>query len=168
MSPEQQPEDTAGTPVPDDEASGAFGEEMTSDSADAAQDLAQSRAATQPAPGPPARQSSGPRQPDLRTVEFSQVIDQAEEAESGSLEMLMDIRLPVSVELGRTQTFVRDILDYGPGTVVELDKLAGDPVDILVNGKLVAQGEVVVIDDHFGVRITVLLSPKDRVRSLGG
>jgi flagellar motor switch protein FliN/FliY len=61
---------------------------------------------------------------------------------------------------------VRDILDFGPGTVIELDKLAGDPVDVLVNGKIVAQGEVVVADDHFGVRITILLSPQDRVRSL--
>lgn len=105
------------------------------------------------------------RRPEVRSVEFQQI---GEEGEAGgnSLDMLMDIRLPIAVELGRTQMLVRDILDYGPGTVIELDKLAGDPVDVLVNGKIVAQGEVVVADDHFGVRITTLLSPHDRVRSL--
>jgi flagellar motor switch protein FliN len=105
------------------------------------------------------------RRPEVRSVEFQQVGDDGEAA-GNSLDMLMDIRLPIAVELGRTQMLVRDILDYGPGTVIELDKLAGDPVDVLVNGKIVAQGEVVVADDHFGVRITVLLSPQDRVRSL--
>lgn len=200
MSPEKQPEDTAGAPDPGDGTDAASGQDASAASgaaaggggekvtdaqadADAAAEAAMSEfmsgqeSTEEPMSTPPASSSPGPgagsgpapaRQPDLRTVEFSQVTDQTEEGESGSLEMLMDIRLPVSVELGRTQTFVRDILDYAPGTVVELDKLAGDPVDILVNGKLVAQGEVVVIDDHFGVRITVLLSPRDRVRSLGG
>lgn len=105
------------------------------------------------------------RRPEVRSVEFQQIGDDGEAA-GNSLDMLMDIRLPIAVELGRTQMLVRDILDYGPGTVIELDKLAGDPVDVLVNGKIVAQGEVVVADDHFGVRITVLLSPQDRVRSL--
>ncbi len=105
--------------------------------------------------------------PDIRPVQFSQVEDETEAGEGASLELLMDIRLPVSVELGRTQSFVRDILEYGPGSIIELDKLAGDPVDLYVNGKMVAQGEVVVIDEHFGVRVTSLLSPQDRVRSLG-
>lgn len=158
MSPEQQPEDSTGTPAPGDEETSETGAGMPS---------AEPGSGARPEGGASAKPAA-PRQPDLRAVEFSQVTAQTEEGESGSIEMLMDIRLPVSVELGRTQTLVRDILDYGPGTVVELNKLAGDPVDILVNGKLVAQGEVVVIDDHFGVRITVLLSPRDRVRSLGG
>lgn len=105
------------------------------------------------------------RRPEVRSVEFQQIGDDGDAA-GNSLDMLMDIRLPITVELGRTQMLVRDILDFGPGTVIELDKLAGDPVDVLVNGKIVAQGEVVVADDHFGVRITTLLSPQDRVRSL--
>ena len=164
MSPEQQPEDVAGTPAPDEGAEGAPIDEMPSGSDGFAADGGiGAGAADLAAPSPPA-----PRKPDLRAIEFSQVTDPSDDVEPGSIEMLMDIRLPVSVELGRTQSLVCDILDYGPGTVVELNKLAGDPVDVLVNGKLVAQGEVVVIDDHFGVRITVLLSPRDRVRSLGG
>jgi flagellar motor switch protein FliN/FliY len=105
------------------------------------------------------------RRPEVQPVQFSQIEGGAQKAQNG-LDMLMDIKLPISVELGRTQMLVRDILEYGPGTVIELDKLAGDPVDILVNGRLVAQGEVVVVDDHFGVRVTILLSPADRVRSL--
>lgn len=105
------------------------------------------------------------RRPEVQPVQFSQIEGGGQRAQN-SLDMLMDIKLPISVELGRTQMLVRDILDYGPGTVIELDKLAGDPVDILVNGRLVAQGEVVVVDDHFGVRVTILLSPADRVRSL--
>ena len=156
MSPGQQPEETAG--VPEGGVEGA-GREDAPVGADLAPEHDQPRAGSS---------APQPRRPDLRAVEFSQVSEQGEDGSAGSIEMLMDIKLPVSVELGRTQTLVRDILDYGPGTVVELNKLAGDPVDVLVNGKLVAQGEVVVIDDHFGVRVTVLLSPKDRVRSLGG
>jgi flagellar motor switch protein FliN/FliY len=61
---------------------------------------------------------------------------------------------------------IREILDLGPGKIIELDKLAGEPVDLLVNGKLLAKGEVVVVDENFGVRITDLINPKDRVRSL--
>ncbi len=103
----------------------------------------------------------------VRPVEFAQIGESSADGNSGSIEMLMDIKLPISVELGRTETFVRDILEYGTGSVIELDKLAGDPVDVLVNGRLVAKGEVVVVDDHFGVRITLLLTPEERVRSLG-
>lgn len=158
MSPAQQPEETSGIPGQDEEAAAEAMAEAAMAAAGAGEGSSRGGAGGGPAP----------RRPELRSVEFSQVSEHVEEGPSGSLEMLMDIKLPVSVELGRTQTFVRDILEYGPGTVVELDKLAGDPVDVLVNGKLVAQGEVVVIDDHFGVRVTVLLSPKDRVRSLGG
>ena len=70
----------------------------------------------------------------------------------------MDVPLQVTVELGRTRKLIRDILELAPGSVIELDKLAGEPVDILVNGKLIAKGEVVVIDDNFGVRITKIVS----------
>ncbi|MCC7142731.1 MAG: flagellar motor switch protein FliN [Candidatus Eisenbacteria bacterium] len=85
---------------------------------------------------------------------------------NGSIELLMDVKLPISVELGRAQMEIKEIMEFAPGTVVELDKMAGDMVDILVNGRLVAQGEVVVVDEHFGVRVTHLISPRDRVKSL--
>jgi len=91
-------------------------------------------------------------------------------AESGnggiSLDLLLDVPLQVTVELGRARKLVRDILSLGPGAIVELDKLAGEPADVLVNGKLVARGEVVVIDENFGVRVTDVVSTADRVSAL--
>jgi len=86
--------------------------------------------------------------------------------EKRNLDMLLDIPLNVSVELGRTKRTVKDILDLSAGSVVELDKLAGEPVDILVNEKLIAKGEVVVIDENFGVRVTDITSQSDRLMKL--
>jgi len=82
------------------------------------------------------------------------------------LDMLYDLQLMVSIELGRTNMLIRDILRLGRGSVIEFDKLVSEPVDVLVNGKKVAEGEVVVIDKHFGIRITSLVDPADRLRSL--
>ncbi|MBM7659353.1 flagellar motor switch protein FliN/FliY [Bacillus mesophilus] len=86
--------------------------------------------------------------------------------ESKNLDMLLDIPLQVTVELGRTKRSVRDILELSTGSIIELDKLAGEPVDILVNNKLVAKGEVVVIDENFGVRVTDIISQSDRIKNL--
>ncbi|MEI3604606.1 flagellar motor switch phosphatase FliY [Pseudogracilibacillus sp. SE30717A] len=83
-----------------------------------------------------------------------------------NLDMLLDIPLKVTVELGRTKQTVEDILDLSPGSVLELDKLAGEPVDVLVNNKLIAKGEVVVIDENFGVRVTDIVSQRDRLMKL--
>ncbi|WP_078595601.1 flagellar motor switch phosphatase FliY [Evansella clarkii] len=83
-----------------------------------------------------------------------------------NLDMLLDIPLEVTVELGRTRKSVRDILEMTQGSIIELDKLAGEPVDILVNQRLVAQGEVVVIDENFGVRVTDIVSQKERITKL--
>jgi flagellar motor switch protein FliN/FliY len=83
-----------------------------------------------------------------------------------NLSLLYDVTLNITVELGRTRKSIREILDLTPGSVVELDKLAGEPVDILVNGKRIAIGEVVVIDENFGVRVTDIISPVERVRNL--
>ena len=83
------------------------------------------------------------------------------------IDMLLDVELDVTVELGRKIMLVEEILRLGKGSVVELDKLAGEPVDILVNGKKLAEGEVVVVEDHFGVRLTNLINPRERIRSLG-
>lgn len=88
------------------------------------------------------------------------------ENESKNLNMLMDIPLEVTVELGRTQRSIKDILEFTQGSIIELDKLAGEPVDILVNQKLVAKGEVVVIDENFGVRVTDIVSQADRIKKL--
>ncbi len=82
------------------------------------------------------------------------------------LELLYDLQLPVSIELGRTNMLIREILRLGRGSVIEFDKLVSEPVDVLINGKKVAEGEVVVIDKHFGLRITTLVDPADRIRSM--
>jgi len=82
------------------------------------------------------------------------------------LDLLLDVPLEVSVELGRSRLSIQNLLALGPGSVVELDKLAGDPLDILVNGRLVARGEAVVVNDKFGVRITDIVSRAERVARL--
>ncbi len=84
------------------------------------------------------------------------------------MDMLMDLNLQVSIELGRTKMLIKDILELNRGAVIELEKLASEPVDILVNGKKVAEGEVVVIEKHFGIRITNLIDNMERLKSIGG
>ena len=84
------------------------------------------------------------------------------------LDLIMDVPLRVTVELGRTRMQIREVLELGKGSVVELDKLAGEPVDLLVNGKLVARGEVVVIEENFGIRVTDIVSPAERVTGFRG
>ncbi|WP_166237955.1 flagellar motor switch phosphatase FliY [Paenibacillus turpanensis] len=87
-------------------------------------------------------------------------------ADGTNLNLLLDIPLKVTVELGRTQKVIKDILELSQGSIIELDKLAGEPVDILVNNKLIAKGEVVVIDENFGVRVTDIVSQWDRLQKL--
>jgi flagellar motor switch protein FliN/FliY len=101
------------------------------------------------------------QQPDFPTFNKS-----ATAAQEKNLDLLLDVNLPISIELGRTTMRIKDILALGPGSVVELKKLAGEPVDLLVNNKIVAKGEVVVVDENFGLRIVSLLSREERLRSL--
>ena len=82
--------------------------------------------------------------------------------------MLLDISLPITIELGRTSMLIRDVLQLGPGSVIELDKVSGEPVDLYVNDRKFARGEVVVIEENFGVRITELIRVDERVKALGG
>jgi flagellar motor switch protein FliN/FliY len=100
-------------------------------------------------------------------AEFQQLSQPSEQGQPSNLDLLMDINLPVSIELGRTRMPIAELLALGPGSVVELNKLAGEPVDVMVNQKLVARGEVVVIDENFGVRITQLMTPEERLKLLG-
>ncbi|MFZ4619126.1 MAG: flagellar motor switch protein FliN [Bacteroidota bacterium] len=83
------------------------------------------------------------------------------------IDLLFDLSLQVSIELGRTKMLIKDILELQRGSVIELEKLASEPVDILVNGKKVAEGEVVVIEKHFGIRITSLIETSERIKNLG-
>jgi flagellar motor switch protein FliN/FliY len=87
--------------------------------------------------------------------------------EEKDLEILFDIPLQLSVELGRVSLLVQDVVDLSAGSINELERSAGEPVDVMVNGRLVAHGEVVVIEDNFGVRITEIVSPQERVQRLG-
>jgi len=86
--------------------------------------------------------------------------------ESGNIGLIMDVSMEMTVELGRTRKLIKEILGMGEGTIIELDKLAGEPVDILVNHKLIAKGEVVVIDENFGVRVTEIVSPMERINEM--
>ncbi len=88
------------------------------------------------------------------------------EGNSRRLDMLLDVPLEVNVELGRTRMTIQDLLQLGPGSVIELDKVAGEALDILVNGRLVARGEAVVVNDKFGIRITDIVSPQERIQRL--
>lgn len=83
-----------------------------------------------------------------------------------NLDFILDIPLKVTVELGRTEVLIKDLLQLGQGSVLELDKLAGEPLEILVNGKLVAKGEVVVVNEKFGIRLTDIISPIERIETL--
>ena len=85
-----------------------------------------------------------------------------------SLERILDIPLLLSAQLGNTRMLIKDLLQLGPGSIVELDKLAGEPLEIMVNDKLVARGEVVMVNEKFGVRLTDVVSPTERVSKLGG
>ena len=87
-------------------------------------------------------------------------------SESKSLDLILDIPLTVAVELGRSKMLINDLLQLGQGSVIELTKLVGEPLEVLVNEKLIARGEVVVVNEKFGVRLTDIVSPMERVQSL--
>jgi flagellar motor switch protein FliN/FliY len=154
-------------------------EEITAKMAAAAEPKAQAPAAgPSPQPRPAAAPSVAPQpqvqssrpepQPiDVRPAEFAP-LSQAETAPvPANIDLILDIPVSVTVELGRTSRTIGEVLGLGPGSVIELEKMAGEPVDVLVNGKLVAHGEVVVIDESFGVRISEIVSKAERIRSIG-
>jgi len=98
----------------------------------------------------------------IKSVKFSPlepVKSKAGEGNANNMEMLMDVHIPVLVELGKTEMLMRDVLSLTPGAIIELDSLAGEPVKISVRGKIIAYGEVVVVDENFGVKISRIASP---------
>jgi flagellar motor switch protein FliN/FliY len=117
-----------------------------------------------PAQGPGMGMSQPP--PNVQPVQFANLQSPSASGEQGNIGLLMDVFMELTVELGRTKKLIREILGIGEGTIIELDKLAGEPVDILVNHKLIAKGEVVVIDENFGVRVTEIVSPMQRMSDL--
>lgn len=129
----------------------------------------QPQAQSTPAPAMEQRTVVPPPEPKatpvgVSPVQFSQLGEMEVEGTPGNIGMLYDVPLNVTVELGRTRRSVRDILELTQGSVIELDKLAGEPVDVLVNNTLIATGEVVVIEENFGVRITEIVNTKERLR----
>jgi flagellar motor switch protein FliN len=101
----------------------------------------------------------------INPVKFPPLGESVPYGAGSNISLLMDVPMTLTVELGRTRQLVRDILGLGEGSIIELDKLAGEPVDLLVNQKLIARGEVVVIDENFGVRVTDIVSPAERVNT---
>ncbi|MDN5293742.1 MAG: flagellar motor switch protein FliN [Eubacteriales bacterium] len=106
------------------------------------------------------------KQVNVHPVQFAPLEDGSRRGEPANIDLILDVPLQVTVELGRTKKTIKEILALGPGSVIELDKLAGEPVDLLVNGKLLAKGEVVVIDENFGIRVTDIISPMERLNNL--
>ena len=102
----------------------------------------------------------------VQAAQFAPLTNEPVEVNAANISLIKDVPLQVTVELGRTKKSIREILEFSTGSIIELDKLAGEPVDIHVNGQLTAKGEVVVIDENFGVRITEIVSPLERVQAL--
>ncbi len=100
----------------------------------------------------------------VQYAEFNSLMPASDVQGTGNIGLLMDVTMNMTVELGRATMTIKDILGLGEGSIIELQKLAGEPVDLLVNGKLIAKGEVVVIDENFGVRVTDIINPMDRLR----
>ena len=102
----------------------------------------------------------------VQNAQFAPLTNEPVSVNAANISLIQDVPLQVTVELGRTKKSIREILEFSTGSIIELDKLAGEPVDIHVNGQLTAKGEVVVIDENFGVRITEIVSPMERIQSL--
>ena len=104
--------------------------------------------------------------PNVQSVQYPNLMGNGAAGEAGNINLIMDVSMEMTVELGRTKKQIKEILSMGEGTIIELDKLAGEPVDILVNHKAIAKGEVVVIDENFGVRVTEILAPGERLSEM--
>ncbi len=100
------------------------------------------------------------------TEKIEDVNEKTEEQAARELDFILDIPLELSVELGKTKMLVNDLLQLGQGSIIELNKLAGEPLEVYINRKLIARGEVVVVNEKFGVRLTDVITPIDRVKSL--
>ena len=103
---------------------------------------------------------------EAKAAHFSPVQDSGKSTVQRGLDFILDIPLQITVELGRAQMLINDLLQLGQGSVVELSKLAGEPMEVLVNQKLIARGEVVVVNEKFGIRLTDIISPLERVEQL--
>jgi flagellar motor switch protein FliN/FliY len=128
--------------------------------------LAEQGAASDSAAATPAVAPAPP--PQVKPAPFAELhAEPAGSMPNTQLDLVMDIPVTLSVELGRTKIQIRELLQLAQGSVVDLDRLAGEPMDVLVNGFLIARGEVVLVNDKFGIRLTDIVSPTERARRLG-
>lgn len=104
--------------------------------------------------------------PQVTPAAFEQLTNTAQNTIANELDMILDIPVQLTVQLGRTKIAIRSLLQLAQGSVVELDGLAGEPMDVLVNGCLIAQGEVVVVNEKFGIRLTDIITPSERLKKL--
>lgn len=104
--------------------------------------------------------------PDAKTAPMTKLDDSGKPRGDVNLDMVLDIPVTISMEIGRTRISIRNLLQLSQGSVVELDRLAGEPMDVLVNDTLIAHGEVVVVNDKFGIRLTDVISPAERIKKL--
>lgn len=139
----------------DDQWGAAFAEEKQ----------AQEKIEEKPPAAPQAQPQAQKRDVVVRPASFGSVKNESN-GQIGNMEMVLDIPLSVSVELGRARMMVKDLLQLSQGAVVELEKLAGEPMEILVNGRLIARGEAVVVNEKFGVKLTDIVSPAERINRL--
>lgn len=115
----------------------------------------------------PQPQASTPSESSAQPASFPEVDRGSQAPSSKNIEFLLDIPLQVTVQIGSTRMAIRELLQLGQGSVVELDKLAGEPMEVYVNNKLIARGEVVVVNEKFGIRLTDVVSPNQRIEQLG-
>lgn len=128
--------------------------------------ISRSKGGGQPAQDAGGQAQQQQSQANISAVRFPPLDEGIAAGAQGNINLLLDVPMTLTVELGRTTQLVQEILGLGEGSIIELDKLAGEPVDLLVNGKLIAKGEVVVIDENFGVRVTDIVSPQQRLMGL--
>ncbi|VAW66770.1 Flagellar motor switch protein FliN [hydrothermal vent metagenome] len=103
---------------------------------------------------------------DSNAASFDELTDESMSGSDVNLDVVLDIPVNLSMEIGRTKISIRNLLQLNQGSVVELERLAGEPMDVLVNGTLIARGEVVVVNEKFGIRLTDIISPAERVKKL--
>ncbi len=115
-----------------------------------------------------ATEEGGAEKAGYEKAEFDDLASQpvAKGAGEANLDVILDIPVTLSMEIGRTEITINDLLQLGQGSVVELERLAGEPMDVMVNGTLIAHGEVVVVDEKFGIRLTDVISPTERIKKL--
>ena len=139
-----------------------------SNSADEQGDDRAAAMAEQDAAESTATEEGGAEKAGYEKAEFDDLASQpvAQGAGEANLDVILDIPVTLSMEIGRTEITINDLLQLGQGSVVELERLAGEPMDVMVNGTLIAHGEVVVVDEKFGIRLTDVISPTERIKKL--